>query len=156
MKKIISALVVSSVVLVTANTKAQTKQQPSTTTQSTISKDKAPVTTGSTKQNPSPGTTDQSKLPASELAVKVTDWMKTNIGEITDAQAGRINVATTNLLNKVRDIRTNVTDPDTRKYQIHLAMQTYNGQITSVLSSEQNTTYKAKKKQLVTDFNEFP
>ena len=140
MKKILSALVLFSFVFVAINASAQKTTQQTTTT----------------KQNPGSvsTTTDQTKIAPKDLAVKVTDWMKTNVGDITDAQAGRINVATTNLLTKVRDIRTNVTDAETRKYQIHLAMQTFNGQITSVLTAEQATTYKAKKKQLVTDFKE--
>lgn len=79
--------------------------------------------------------------------------MKVNVG-IDAVQTERINVASTNLLTKVRDIRTNVTDQQTRNTQIHFAMQTYESQLKSVMKPEQFEIYKSKRHDLLNSYKE--
>ncbi|GDX53156.1 hypothetical protein LBMAG27_22030 [Bacteroidota bacterium] len=154
-KNILTALVLSSAIFVFSSASAQQTTGTKTTTPNTnMQKGTTTVVPGSTvstTKQTSAG--DQSNMAAKELGSKITEWMKMNVG-IDAVQTERINVASTNLLTKVRDIRTNVTDPQTRNTQIHFAMQTYESQLKSVMKPEQFEIYKSKRHDLLNSYKE--
>lgn len=121
-KNILLAVILSLGMMVFSAANAQTTKEKQTTTtdqnatmqkgSTPINSTTTPVTTKETKPSTTAPTTttkqttpvDQTKLTPKELGAKVTDWMKVNIG-LDEAQAGRVNVAATTLLTKVREIR---------------------------------------------------
>lgn len=147
-KNIFKTLLISSSVLVFNAASAQ----QTTTTKTTAPQKQTTTATNpsSTKQTP---TNDQSKVASKELGAQVNEWMKTNLGT-NDVQGGRINVAATNLLTKVRDIRANVTDKDTRNFQIHQAMMQFDAQMKSVLTPEQSAKFQTMRNDLNASFKE--
>ncbi len=151
-KNIFTALAFSATLLMCNNLFAQ---QTTTTNQKDPMKKETTTVTPSTNRPSEQTTTNQNHNTVSpkEIAVKITEWMKVNIGT-DEAQNGRINVASTNLLTKLREVRTNVTDVETRKAQIQQAMNIFNAQIQSVLKPEQLEVYKAKRKDFIKDFKE--
>ncbi len=150
-KNIFKSLVICSAVLSFSFASAQ---QNTTTKTAPIQKQTTTVTTApsnnATKQTT---TADQSNVAPKELAAKVNEWMKTNLGT-NDIQGGRINVAATNLVTKVRDIRNNVTDAETRKFQIHQAMVQFEAQMKSVMTPEQSAKFQTMKKDFHNSFKE--
>lgn len=153
-KNIFTSLIFSAALVVfTSATGQQTKQTTSTDQNSKVNKETttvSPTGAGGTKPTMSD---NQSNLTSKEYGVKINEWMKTNIGT-DDQQGGRINVAASNLITKIRDIRNSTTDSETRKAQIHEAMQNYNAQLKSVLKPEQFEIYKSKKQELINTFKE--
>ena len=143
MKKIFSFLVFALIaVLSTTNCFAQKTTSPS----GNVSKQQT--------QAVNTGTTDNSKLTSKEIATKVTDWMRTNVG-INDAQAGRVNVATSGLIEKVRSIQQSGGDAADKKAAMREAMNLYNAQLKSLFTAEQMTTYNSKKSELKSQYKEF-
>lgn len=153
-KNIFTSLIFSAALVVfTSATAQQTKQTTPTDQNSKVKKETttvSPTGAGDTKPTLSD---NQSNLTSKEYGVKINEWMKTNIGT-DDQQGGRINVAASNLITKIRDIRNTTSDMETRKVQIHEAMQNYNAQLKSVLKPEQFEIYKSKKQELISTFKE--
>ena len=77
-----------------------------------------------------------------------------DLDDTVDVQGGRINVASTNLITTVRNIRATVTDPATRNFQIHQAMTQFDAQMKSVMTPEQTAKFQTLKKDFNNSFKE--